>query len=133
MDKMKGYVEAIKENRAYDYILNYGHSMSKDELIRIIAEFDYAIHSTSMLMQTEKDIIRQDVAENLKEHYELPDIYFEEGELEVENNMVKIPAYLFNNFKENCILVVGLVHTDEKSTVVMRYKDTDYIYCDIID
>ena len=133
MEKMKQFIEAVKDNRAYDWILTNGYSMDKSELVRIIAEFDYAIHSASMLMKTEKDIIRQDVAENLKEHYEIPDIYFEEGELEVENNMVKIPTDLFDNFKENCFIVVGLVHTDEKSTVVMRYKDTDYIYCDIID
>ena len=133
MDKMKQFIEAVKDNRAYDWILNNGHSMDKSELIRIIAEFDYAIHSASMLMETEKDIIRQDVADNLKEHYELPDIYFEEGELEVENNMVKIPTDLLDDFVQDSFLVIGLVHTDESTTVKMKSMDTEYIYCEIID
>lgn len=68
MDKMKQFIEAVKDNRAYDFILSNGHSMSKDELIRIIAEFDYAIHSSTIL-EMEKNDIRHSVSDNLKEHY----------------------------------------------------------------
>lgn len=68
MDKMKQFIEAVKDNRAYDWILNNGHSMDKSELIRIIAEFDYAIHSSTIL-EMEKNDIRYSVADNLKEHY----------------------------------------------------------------
>lgn len=133
MDKMKQFIEAVKDNRAYDWILNNGHSMDKSELIRIIAEFDYAVHSAFGLLTEEKQRIRESVAENLKEHYELPDIYFEEGELEIENGMVKIPTDLLDDFVQDNFLVIGLVHTDESTTVKMKFMDADYIYCEIID
>lgn len=133
MDKMKQFIEAVKDNRAYDWILNNGYSMDKSELIRIIAEFVYVVHSDVWLTESDKDIIRKGVAENLKEHYELPDICFEEGELEVENNMVKIPTDLLDDFVQDNFLVLGLVHTDESTTVKMKSMDADYIYCEIID
>ena len=133
MDKMKQFIEAVKDNRAYDWILNNGYGMDKSELIRIIAEFVYVVHSDVWLTESDKDIIRKGVAENLKEHYQLPDIYFEEDELEIENGMVKIPTDLLDDFVQDIFLVVGLVNTDERTTVKMKSMDADYIYCEIID
>lgn len=42
---MKEFIKALRENKAYGYIANNGHNMSKEDLINIIKEYEYAIQS----------------------------------------------------------------------------------------
>lgn len=41
---MEDFIKALREGKAYDFISNHGWDMSKDDLIRIIKEYDYAIY-----------------------------------------------------------------------------------------
>lgn len=65
MDKMKEYMVALRNGTSYDWIANHGWELSKDELINIIKEFDYA---TSYSIDAED--IYDKVAINLEEMYE---------------------------------------------------------------
>lgn len=65
---MKAMVEALKEGRAYDHISNKGWNMSKDDLIRIIKEYDYAIHRLGDLKQIDSQEVYDDIAEELTEY-----------------------------------------------------------------
>ena len=44
-EPMKAYVKALRSGNGYDYICQHGHEFTKDELIDIIKELDYAIYS----------------------------------------------------------------------------------------
>ena len=44
-NRMKAYLEALRNGNSYDYICDHGHEFTKDELITIIKELDYAIYS----------------------------------------------------------------------------------------
>ena len=44
-DRMKEYIEALRNGNSYDYICQHGHEFTKEELIDIIKELDYAIYS----------------------------------------------------------------------------------------
>ena len=41
---MEDFIKALREGKAYEFISNHGWEMSKDDLIRIIKEYDYAIY-----------------------------------------------------------------------------------------
>lgn len=45
---MKEFIKAIQEDKAYGWIANHGHELSKDELVGIIKEYDFAIHSMNI-------------------------------------------------------------------------------------
>ncbi len=40
---MEDFIKALRENKAYDWIANNGWKLSKDELITIIKEYDFAL------------------------------------------------------------------------------------------
>ena len=42
-ERMREYLKALRNGNSYDYICNHGHEFTKDELITIIKELDYAI------------------------------------------------------------------------------------------
>ena len=44
-NRMKGYIEALRNRNSYNYICEHGYEFTKDELIDIIKELDYAIYS----------------------------------------------------------------------------------------
>ena len=44
-NRMKAYIEALRNGNSYDYICQHGHEFTKDDLIYIIKELDYAIYS----------------------------------------------------------------------------------------
>lgn len=67
MDKMHEYIEALRNGKGYDWIGNHGYDLNKDDLIRIIKEFDYAIHS--MKLYDDKDDLYDAVCEELTEWY----------------------------------------------------------------
>lgn len=64
---MKAMVEALKEGRAYDHISNNGYAMSKDDLVRIIKEYDYAIHTLGSDAQKIYDEIADELADYIYE------------------------------------------------------------------
>lgn len=64
---MKAMVEALKEGRAYDHISNNGYAMSKDDLVRIIKEYDYAIHRLGDLKTIDSQEVYDEIAEELSE------------------------------------------------------------------
>ena len=66
MDKMNEFTEALRECKGYDWIANHGWELSKEELINIIKEYDYAIHS--MILCEETDMYCS-VADELEERY----------------------------------------------------------------
>ena len=66
----------------YDFIGNRGHELSKDELIRIIKEMDYAMY-TSLGVSDYNDII-DDSVEALKEYYIDDNITYDDIETELE-------------------------------------------------
>lgn len=66
---MRRMIEALKEGRAYDHISNNGHEMSKDDLIRIIKEYDYAIHSVERIGDKPQDLYDA-IAEELEDYAE---------------------------------------------------------------
>lgn len=64
---MKEVVKALREGRAYDHISNNGYTMSKDDLVRIIKEYDYAIHTLGSDSQKIYDGIADELAEYIYE------------------------------------------------------------------
>ena len=66
MANMKDYIESFKENQSYDWISRHGWELTKDELISIIKELDYAIGS---LGEIEAEYLYESVAEELKDRY----------------------------------------------------------------
>lgn len=68
MDKMKEFIRALREGKSYDWIANHGWELNKDELIRIIKEYDYEIHRE----MRDADINSyNNVADELEEFYEM--------------------------------------------------------------
>jgi 20S proteasome alpha/beta subunit len=45
MNTIKGFIEALKKDKGYDYLANNYQNMSKDELERIALEFLYELTS----------------------------------------------------------------------------------------
>lgn len=67
MGSMKNYIEALKNLKGYDWISNHGHELSKDELINIVKELDYAIyHNTT---HSERKDICNSAADELEDWY----------------------------------------------------------------
>lgn len=48
MDKITKYIEALKNGKGYDWIIENGCDLSKTDLIRIIQELDYAISDNAI-------------------------------------------------------------------------------------
>lgn len=68
MDKIHDFMEALKEGKSFDWISNNGHDLNKDDLIRIIKEYDYAIYSMGIC--DEKEDLYDTVYENLADLYD---------------------------------------------------------------
>lgn len=66
---MLEFIEVLENepNKAYDYISNNAHNMSKEELKDIIKELLYAIHTNTD--ETEHDKILNDASVELAENY----------------------------------------------------------------
>jgi hypothetical protein len=65
-NRMKGYLEALRNGNSYDYICQHGHEFTKDELITIIKELDYAIYSEAKYAIKASEIYEA-AATNLKD------------------------------------------------------------------
>lgn len=63
MSTIKEFIEALKEERSYDWISRNGWGLTKDELIDIIKEYDFAIHS--MKSYDSKEDVYDSIAEEL--------------------------------------------------------------------
>ena len=72
MSKMKEFIAALRDGKSYEWIANHGWELNKDDLIRIIKEYDYAIHS--MKHYDDKDDVYDAI------YVELMDWYSEEEE-----------------------------------------------------
>ena len=68
MDKIHEFLEALKNGNSFDWISNNGYDLNKDDLIRIIKEYDYAIHSMGVC--DGKEDLYDAVYENLVDWYE---------------------------------------------------------------
>ena len=55
-EPMRAYLKALRNGNSYDYICNHGHEFTKDELITIIKELDYAIYSEAKYAIKASDI-----------------------------------------------------------------------------
>lgn len=55
-ERMRAYLRALRNGNSYDYICNHGHEFTKDELITIIKELDYAIYSEAKYAVKANDI-----------------------------------------------------------------------------
>lgn len=69
-NRMKGYLEALRNGNSYDYICDHGHEFTKDELITIIKELDYAIYSEAKYAIKASEIYEA-AAENIKDLMEI--------------------------------------------------------------
>lgn len=78
MSIMKQFIEALRNEKVYDWICRYGHKLDKYELLDIIKEFDYGVYSSAIL-QTEKEDIYTSIADELEE------LYPEDDEEDFEN------------------------------------------------
>jgi hypothetical protein len=43
---MEDFIKALREGKGYDWIANNGWKLTKEELISIIKEYDYAIYES---------------------------------------------------------------------------------------
>jgi hypothetical protein len=68
-NRMKAYLQALRNGNSYDYICNHGHEFTKDELIDIIKELDYAIYSETKYALKASDIYEA-AATNMKDFME---------------------------------------------------------------
>ena len=68
MNKIDGFIEALREGNGYDWIARNGWELSKDELINIIKEYDYSIHNETMTRSEEMQMYCA-VANELEEIY----------------------------------------------------------------
>ena len=68
-ERMKGYIEALQNGNSYDYICQHGHEFTKDELIDIIKELDYAIYSEAKYAIKASEIYEA-AATNMKDFME---------------------------------------------------------------
>ena len=64
MNNMDEFIEALREGKGYDWIANHGWELSKDELVNIIKEYDYAIHRS--VTTDEEEYMYNVVADNLE-------------------------------------------------------------------
>ena len=69
MDNMKNYIKALRENKGYDWIASHGWSLTKDELINIIKEFDYAVHELCVYVHEDEQDTYNAVALELENYY----------------------------------------------------------------
>jgi len=72
MNIYKESLQAIKDGHFFDWIGNNGHSFTKDELIRFIKEYEYAVYKNE-----NSNELRAIVIENLED---APSWGEEEGE-----------------------------------------------------
>ena len=63
MANMRDYIKSLTEDKSYDWICNHGWELTKDDLISIIKEFDYAIGS--MKPYDSKEDVYESIAEEL--------------------------------------------------------------------
>lgn len=68
MDKINEFISALREGNGYDWISRNNCELSKDELVNIIKEYDYAIHNETMTRNEEMGMYRA-VANELEEIY----------------------------------------------------------------
>lgn len=67
---MNGFLKAMEEGKEFDWIANHGYELRKEELIDIIKELLYAIHSAG-IFDGKEDILQA-------AYMELFDLYEEE-------------------------------------------------------
>lgn len=68
MNKIDGFIEALRERKGYDWIANHGWELSKEELINIIKEYDYVISEETKFISEEMHMYNT-VANNLEDLY----------------------------------------------------------------
>ena len=68
-NRMKGYIEALRNGNSYNYICEHGYEFTKDELIDIIKELDYAIYSEAKYAIKASEIYEA-AATNMKDNME---------------------------------------------------------------
>lgn len=68
-NRMKAYIEALRNGNSYNYICEHGYEFTKDELIDIIKELDYAIYSEAKYAIKASDIYEA-AATNMKDNME---------------------------------------------------------------
>ena len=68
-NRMTEYIEALRNGNSYDYICQHGHEFTKDELITIIKELDYAIYSEAKYAVKASEIYEA-AATNMKDFME---------------------------------------------------------------
>ena len=68
MGKIYEFITALRNGNGYDWICINGHELNKDDLLRIIKEYDYGIYDN-----TEHEFQRNDlynsIADELEEWY----------------------------------------------------------------
>ena len=68
MSKINEYIKALQNGNGFDWIAKHGHELNKFELIDIVKEFDYAIHSMGIC--DGKEDLYDAVYESLNDIYE---------------------------------------------------------------
>ena len=68
---IKQFLNAMDDDREYDFIANNYSNMSKGELKSILLEYMYAIHSTPHKSMS----FESDVKENVRDQLELKEIF----------------------------------------------------------
>ena len=69
-NRIKAYLEALRNGNSYDYICDHGHEFTKDELVTIIKELDYAIYSEAKYAIKASEIYEA-AAENIEDFMEI--------------------------------------------------------------
>lgn len=68
MSRIREFIEALRNGNGYDWICNYGYTLDKDDLIRIIKEYDYGIHANADY-EIERKCFYSSIADELEEWY----------------------------------------------------------------
>ena len=68
-NRMAAYLEALRNGNSYDFICQHGHEFTKEELIDIIKELDYAIYSEAKYAVKASEIYEA-AATNMKDFME---------------------------------------------------------------
>ena len=63
---MEGFLKALENGTEYEYIANHGHEIPKDELIFILKEYIYGIHS--MKKYDTREDVQEEIYENLQNY-----------------------------------------------------------------
>lgn len=71
MSKMKEFIKALEEDKAYGWMCNNGYSMRVDELVDIIKEYDFAVQT--MNFGDTKEDVHAAIIEELNMRYEEED------------------------------------------------------------